>query len=410
MCSSQRGYGPFRRRKRFLTTSYDRTLALRDADRSRLLIRSKPYQELFGDDFQLREGQDTKSRYENSAKGYRFATSIQGMMGEGGNIVVLDDPHNIKEAESNDVRDENVRLINLSLHTRVRSADGGILCIMQRVHERDFSASMLSDSRTVHLCLPARYDPDHPHVCREITLPSGKVLPGDRRTEKGEILFPALFSEARLSALEETLGAYGTAGQLQQTPAPREGGLFKKAWLEKRVTRESLSPSRRMVRGWDLAATKSGQASWTAGVLLSRDKHMYTVEDVVRIRGTLGEVESLILETARRDGPDVTQDLPQDPGQSGKSQVQYLNRVLVGFPMKSSPESGSKIQRAEIFASQCQHEHVRMIEGRWTNAYVDEMVSFWTGDTDQVDATSRAFARLMTHRGGVKVGVAYGSY
>ncbi len=109
---------------RFAFTSYRGDLALRDADRSRDLIRSEFYQELLmGRPSQwslLRAGQDTKSRFANNQGGYRFSSAVAGIMGEGGDIVVFDDPHNVEQAESDSVRDETVRKIRLALPTRVR--------------------------------------------------------------------------------------------------------------------------------------------------------------------------------------------------------------------------------------------------------------------------------------------------
>ena len=159
----------------------------------------------------------------------------------------LDDPHNVKQAESEAVRDETVRQLNLAVYSRVRQRHGSVICIMQRLHERDFAASMLQRPDTVHLCLPARFEPDHPHLSRPITLPSGRVLPGDPRTKAGEPLFPALWPEDRIAALELSLGEYGSSGQLQQRPSPRQGGLFKRDWLKKRCYKGSalaLSPDR----------------------------------------------------------------------------------------------------------------------------------------------------------------------
>jgi phage terminase large subunit-like protein len=44
-------------------------------------------------------------------------------------------------------------------------------------------------------------------------------------------MFPERFGEEQVQELEKTLGSYGTAGQLQQRPAPRGGGILKEAWF-----------------------------------------------------------------------------------------------------------------------------------------------------------------------------------
>lgn len=50
----------------------------------------------------------------------------------------------------------------------------------------------------------------------------------DPRTREGELLWPARLPEEEVVKLEEQLGEIGTAGQLQQRPVPRGGGICKR--------------------------------------------------------------------------------------------------------------------------------------------------------------------------------------
>ena len=64
--------------------------------------------------------------------------------------------------------------------------------------------------------------------------------------------------------------------------------------------------------------------------------------------------------------------------------------------MTSSPESGSKVTRAEPFASQCNVGNVTLTEGAWNRDYIEELRNFPNGVyDDQVDASSRAFMELL---------------
>ena len=70
------------------------------------------------------------------------------------------------------------------------------------------------------------------------------------------------------------------------------------------------------------------------GLRLERDaEHRFVVTDILRLRGTPGEVESF----DPGDGTDSTVPavlvvaLPQDPGQAGQAQAAYLTRKLAGF-------------------------------------------------------------------------------
>lgn len=384
---------------RFLGTSYSEDLALRDADRARELIRHKKYQQLFGNMFQLRAGQNTKGRYENSEKGYRFSSSVDGIMGEGGEYILYDDPHNVQKAESPDVREKTVDLINLSLHTRVRSKSGGIVVIMQRLHESDYAGSMLQNlSDVVHLCLPARYETDHPHPCRSISLPSGRVLGGDERAREGELLFPGLFPDWRLKKLEEVMGSYGAAGQLQQRPAPRKGGLFARDWWEF-IDAAEVPNTGKVVRGWDLAGSEKVTAKYTAGVRMRLTGGKIFIENVIRFRGTPLVVELTIQKVSEADGHEVAIDLPQDPGQAGKSQKGYLVGKLIGYDVHASIESGDKETRAKGLSAQAEAGNVFLVRGHWNKAFMDEAALFPRSTfTDQIDAGSRAFHRLTIRR------------
>lgn len=83
------------------------------------------------------------------------------------------------------------------------------------------------------------------------------------------------------------------------------------------------------------------------------------------MKGEPWEVERRILETAQMDGIGTDVLLPQDPGQAGKAQVQYLTRQLSGSVVRSSPETGSKELRASPFASQVAAGNVSILRADW---------------------------------------------
>jgi hypothetical protein len=93
---------------RFLTGSYSHTLALGNANLTRRLILSPFYQRLWGSRFTFRDDQNTKVQVDNSAGGSRLATSVGGtLLGIGGDVLVVDDPHNVAQAESEAEREFN---------------------------------------------------------------------------------------------------------------------------------------------------------------------------------------------------------------------------------------------------------------------------------------------------------------
>lgn len=392
---------------RFMATSYRADLALRDADKTRELIRSPWYQARWGNvvgalrdtKLEIRKDADQKSRFANKGGGYRFSTAVAGIMGEGGDYVILDDPHNVEQAESDDVRDSTVERIRMALPTRVRSPKGGACVIMQRLHERDYAGAMIADeAELVHMCLPARYDKKHPHITLPSTLASGRILPGDYRTEEGDLLWPELFPEKRQRSLEIQIGSYATAGQQQQRPHPREGGMFKRDWF----TFEEKAPAGGIrVRAWDLAATDSqtsggARASWTVGLLMRYVERKIYVEDVVRFRGSPGKVRTTMRNIGDQDGRLVIIDFPQDPGQAGKAQAQDIVADFPRHRIYYSPETGEKSVRAEAPAAQAEAGNVILVRAAWNSTFLDEVCAFpGSAFSDQVDALSRAYHRAV---------------
>ena len=390
--------------KRFVGLSYREQLALRDAMKTRNLIRSDWYQQRWGfvgglreQSFTINRGQDNVSRFENSEGGYRFSAPVSGVMGEGGDFVVFDDPHNVLQAESDDVLAKTIEMINLALPTRVRSKDGGILVIMQRLREADMSGDMIArGGELVHLCLPARYEKDHPYITMPKTLKSGRILSGDWRTQDGELLFPDLFPKKRLDDMKVYLGPYGDAGQFQQRPSPREGGMFQKKDFQ---IIDRLPTSRKIgqtVRGWDLGATKKA-GSYTSGVKMSLyHPHKIVMEHVNRGQWSPHERDEEMKKTAEIDGKSIIQDVPQDPGQAGKSQKTHIAANLKGYPVRFSPETGDKETRADPLSSQAEAGNLFLLRGEWNQAVIDVFCLFPMGKVkDDVDAASRAYIRLI---------------
>jgi predicted phage terminase large subunit-like protein len=99
--------------------------------------------------------------------------------------------------------------------------------------------------------------------------------------------------------------------------------------------------------------------------------------------------------TAEFDGTEVQIALPQDPGQAGKHQAQSLTRMLAGFRVLASPETGTKAVRATPVAAQAGVGNLRLVQAPWNACFLDELSVFPDGEKDdQVDALSRAFMAL----------------
>ena len=194
----------------------------------------------------------------------------------------------------------------------------------------------------------------------------------------------------------EEASPYVFAGQYMQRPAPAEGGIFKPDQIQ--IIDDLPAVEIKWCRGWDLASTVDGD--WTAGGKVGRlPDGRFVIADMVRLRDGPDKRDAAIKNTASLDGRNVKISIPQDPGQAGKTQVIYLTRELAGYNVKSSPESGDKITRAEPLGSQVNIGNVMMLRGEWNASLINEMRMFPNGSNDdQIDALSRAFSEVMVPR------------
>ena len=74
--------------KRFMSTSYSQSLAIRDNRRCRLLITSEWYQDRFGDRFSLVGDQNQKGKFENDKSGFRESMAFESLTGSRGDCLL----------------------------------------------------------------------------------------------------------------------------------------------------------------------------------------------------------------------------------------------------------------------------------------------------------------------------------
>jgi predicted phage terminase large subunit-like protein len=389
---------------RFLHASYNIDLMIRDNRRCRQIIESPGYQEMFGDRYHLVADQNAKIRYDNDKRGFKIALSVDGgTTGERGDRFVFDDPHNVKKAESEVDLDSKAQWFTEVVPTRINDLEeSAFIGIMQRVHERDLSGLILAaELGYTHLCLPMEYEPDRKCFT---DLGAGKHFE-DPRTERGELLFPERFGQKGLDVLKKQLsswgGQYAVSGQLQQSPTPRGGGMFKvdKEKFKQRMV--DVFPPGKKVRGWDIAGSITKRSPFTASVKGVMRGDMLYVGAVTRERKEIEEAEDHIYNTAASE-LDTHQDLPQDPGSAGKSQKRHMGGRLgkLNISYSITPESGDKATRAIGVASLWNNGNVVLVGSpaeAWVDPFLAEIASFPRGEfKDQVDALSRMYARLLT--------------
>ena len=387
----------------WLCLSYAADLSTRDSVRCRTLLASTWYQERWGDQFQLLGDQNVKNRYENNKRGVRLSTSIGGMAtGEGGDRVVIDDPHNMKEINSELSRKEVIRVWKESLCSRLNNpATGAFVGVMQRGHEQDFSGHILAEEGDWdHLCLPMEYELSRPvYVRREdgglaIENKSPKDLPTaigfvDPREEEGELLSETRFTPAVVARMKVSLGTYAWSGQAQQRPTPQEGGMFPKdRWMRFRL--QGPPAFDEVIQSWDMSFKKTDDSSRVAGHVWGRKGAQRYL--LARISKRMDLPETLRAVVAMSAAwPTATRKIIEDKA-NGPAVIQMLRSKVVGLiPFTPTTSKEARAQVASVYQEAGNIFLPLTDDAPWIEEFIELAARIpKTDQWDDVDAMSQA--------------------
>lgn len=372
--------------KRFLFASYAKSLSVRDSSACRRLVQSPWMRDRFGDVFSILPDQNRKDRFENNQGGMRLAVSVgSAVTGEGGDFVVVDDPHNAVEAWSKTKREHVYRWFSEALSTRLNNPDEGVVVvIMQRLHGDDLAGRLLERGGFEHLRLPAEYDG------KRLRTTLGEY---DFRTEPGDPLWPQRFHKQALAELKIALGSQAAAGQLQQNPAPESGGVFKLAWW-----RYDQSPPDCPVRiqSWDTAYSTKDSGAYSVGQTWGVSDKGFHLIDQLRERLDFPDLIRAVRSCFEKHRPQLV--LIEDKA-SGQSLVQTLVRetLLPVKPVRVGKDD--KLTRAHAVSPLVEAGRVHLPQNApFLPEFLDELSTFpASANADQTDALTQALAWLAAH-------------
>ena len=387
----------------FLFASYSGSLSMRDSVKCRRLIQSPWYQKNWSSNYHLTGDQNQKARFENNHNGHRIATSVGGALtGEGGDIIVIDDPHNVKEAESDAIRQNVISWWDTAVQTRLNDPKtGAFVIIMQRVHQTDLVGHILSHAEDsgedwTHLCVPAEYEENHPHTFQTM-LPTA-LHQSDPRTEEGALLWPNRFGQKELDRLKATLGAYASAGQLQQRPSPKGGGIIRRTWWRKWTKEQELPRFAYVLQSWDTAFSdkdvlkSSYSACTTWGVFALKNRYHLMLMHRFRERLPYPDLRRIAKDLFAEYGPDA---VIIEKKASGHSLIQDMRQA--GIPVIQYSPDRDKVARAHTASILLETGLVWYPDRAWAEEVIDQCASFPAGDgTDIVDTVTQALIRLKT--------------
>lgn len=389
-------WGPARQPgTRWLCCSYAAHLSRRDSMKCRKVIESKWYRDKWGNVYKLAPDQNAKEYYENDKSGRRVATSIGGgNTGEGGDRLVIDDPHEAGDSTSDAALQSVIQWYSTSMSTRANDPKRGSLCLIgQRVHHNDLTGYLmeLNGNDFDRLILPGEYE--------RATRCYSSIGFVDPRINEGDLLWPERFGRAEMDKLKRELGSLNYVAQVQQRPSAAEGSIFKREWFATRYTespREIAKRCHRLIQSWDCAFKDAETSSYVVG-------QVWGVSGVDRY--LLAERREHLSFTATRTAiramaaswPEADLILIEDKA-NGTAIIDDLRRAISGV-VPVSPD-GSKEARAAAVTPECESGNVILPSEQiapWVTDYIEELCQFPRGRyNDRVDATSQALTRLKT--------------
>jgi predicted phage terminase large subunit-like protein len=223
---------------RYVAFSYSSSLTERDNGKFSVLLSSPEYRAMYPHVELVAAG---AKKVSNTKHGWKLATSVGGVgTGERGDRIILDDPHNVKESESEVVRKETIRWFWESMSSRLNDMENGAkVVIMQRVNEEDVAGEIIQAGDWVHLLIPMEFvwgfvvDEDGDEVAPSTEI--GWTDPRWRETPEecdGELAWPERFPERIIPSMKKDAGPFAWASQYQQTPEARGGGIFRREWWQ----------------------------------------------------------------------------------------------------------------------------------------------------------------------------------
>lgn len=390
----------------FLCGTYGQPLSDEHGGKFSRLIHSEWYQKLWGHKFKIVK--DQVRNFKNNAGGHRQGTSVNGWVtGFGGDILLLDDPHNALEAQSAVTRATVINWYDQTLSSRYNNPNKkALILVMQRLHVEDLTGHFLSKEipGLVHLFLPMEFMPDRKYIT--------VIGWEDPRTKTGELLAPDRMGHKAIMEYKRELGPIGYAGQYQQSPLVEGGNIFNRDhWIDwehvERVRRQDGServvvhtPPFDLIIGsidtaYELKEVNDYSACTVWGIYTDEtDIPRVLLIDAWQERLAFHDLVEKVRATIKRFKLDK---ILIEKKASGISLLQELERLMINTPCQIEailPE-GKKETRAHSIQGIFEQKYIRAPDTDWAEMVINQCSQFPNGAHDDlVDTVTQAIRYL----------------
>jgi predicted phage terminase large subunit-like protein len=383
--------------------AYGQKLVRRDAYAWLQMVQSDWWQERWGKVFNV-PSVPAVDLIKNDKGGFRLGTTPGGeVTGFHFNLQVTDDPNKPEELTKVGlaaVKDWKAR--TMGTRWRRPPAINSDILIMQRLHCDDLSQEYI-DRGAVHICIPANFDPSR----RTVT-----TWGSDPRVTPGELMDPVRLPQSLIDSTKRLLGPINAAAQLDQSPVPEGGAVFKRDWLQfwstLREGMHCISPGSpeslivgkpqsidQTVDSWDCAFKDEETSDFVAGQTWKRVGASFYLFDQIHDRLDFPATVKAVVRLGERSK--ATAKLIEDKA-NGAAVVATLQAKVPGI-IAVDPQGG-KHARANASAGLWEARNVFLPDPSmpgyaWVLDFIVELLSFPRAkNDDRVDTMSQALLYL----------------
>lgn len=372
---------------RFLFGSYAETLSTKHSLLRRNLIESDWYQGGWGQKFHLAGDLNKKTEFANNKTGQMKAAGIKGSItGEGGDYIIIDDPHNPKGAESDADREATLQNFDLAWSNRLNNKKTGrIIVIMQRLHHQDLTGHLIAKDLGYEVV-------KIPSVAERKTIITFPLSERKVIREAGSLMHPERDGFEEIEQAKKDLGSYGFAGQHQQDPSPRSGGIIKRAWIK--YYKELPDNLEEKIIVADLTYKDAKNSDFTVVEVWGRKgSSLYLIDQIRDRMGFPQQIQAIKTMAARH--PDVIAKVIEEAA-NGAAVIQTLQGEIMGIvPFKPQTGKDARLAAVSPIYEAGNVFYPDPTIAPWVGTNVEEIVSFPTAaHDDTVDCASLAVMRL----------------
>lgn len=378
--------------ERIIAASYSASLSKKHNIDCRLVLQSPWYRRVFPRTM-LAPDQNEKHKFDTTARGMRFATSVNGTVtGDGGNFLIVDDPHNPQQALSPVERQQALTWFDQTFSSRLNDKNNGVIVVvMQRLHTDDLTGHLLAKGGWEHLCLPAVAE-------TRTVIDFGRVK---RVREQGELLHATREGHEAIERAKSDLGSYAFAGQYQQRPAPADGGIYKASWFQRYASPQEEYEM--VVQSWDTAIKGHTGADPSCCTTWGIRKDGFDLLSVMVRRLEYPDLKAAVVKQGLDWQPHAI--LIEDKA-SGQQLLQDLKRESA-LPLIGITPEKDKVTRASAESATIEAGKVALpTSAPWLTDYEMEMLTFPNAPhDDQVDSTTQflKWAKARSHSPEIRI-------